>query len=85
MNLSDSDEQLIALSSMSLGQKALVVAFSFDTDQGERIQKMGLVPGELLEVVRVPPQGGSIEIKIRGYFVSLPKKEADRIKVKPLS
>ena len=78
------DEQLIALSSMSLGQRARIVAFSFDVDGGEHTQKMGLVPGEMLEVVRLPPQGEPVEIKIRGYFISLRKQEADRIMVKLL-
>ena len=85
MNMSGKDEQLIALSNMFLGQKAQVVAFSFDTESGERIQKMGLSAGEQLEIVRLPPSGGPIEIKIRGYFISLPKQEADRIKVKLLN
>jgi Fe2+ transport system protein FeoA len=85
MNVSEKDEQLVALSSMSLGQKGLVVAFSFDTDEGERIQKMGLSPGEQLEIVRLTPSGDPVEIKIRGYFVSLRKQEADRIKVKLLN
>ena len=58
MNMLKDDDKLIALSSMSLGQKALIVAFSFDTREGERIQKMGLVPGEKLEIVRQPlPEG----------------------------
>jgi len=73
-------EQLIALSSLSLGQKAMLVAFSFDTEHGERIQKAGLNPGEKLEVMRLDP----IEIKIRGYYISLQKHEADHIKVKLL-
>ena len=84
MNMPENDEQLIALSSMSLGQKALIVAFSFDTEQGECVRKMGLSPGEQLEIVRLPPQGEPIEIKIRGYFLSLRKEEADRIMVKLL-
>jgi len=78
------DEELIALSSMSLGQKALIVAFTFNTGQGERMEKLGLVPGEQLEIVRLPSQGAPVEIKIRGYFVSLRKEEADRIMVKRL-
>jgi len=65
---------------MSLGQKAKLIAFSFDTEDGERIQKAGLTPGEELEMVRLDP----IEIKIRGYYLSLQKHEADRIKVKLL-
>jgi Fe2+ transport system protein FeoA len=82
--MANNDEPLIALSSMSVGQKGLIVAFSFDTQEGERVQQMGLFPGEQVEIMRLPPQGDSIEIKIRGYFVSLKKQEADRIKVKLL-
>jgi Fe2+ transport system protein FeoA len=84
MAMSGNGEKLIALSSMSLGQKALIVAFTFETEDGERILNMGLVPGEKVEIVRLPPLGDPIEIKIRGYFLSLSKQEADHIKVKPL-
>jgi Fe2+ transport system protein FeoA len=84
LNLPEEDVPLIALGSMSLGQKGTIVAFSFDTVEGERIQKMGLVPGENFEIVRQPAPAGSIEIKVRGYFVSLSKQEADHIKVKLL-
>ena len=80
--MSKEDVQLVALSTLSVGQKALVVAFSFDTEKGERIQQMGLSPGEQLEVMRVYPSGDPVEIKIRGYFVSLQKQEADHIMVK---
>lgn len=83
-NMPENNEQLIALSSLTLGQKAQIMAFSFDASEGERIQNMGFSPGEQLEVVRLP-QEGPIEMKIRGYFVSLSKQEADRIKVKLLS
>ena len=81
--MSNQEEQLVTLSSLSMGQKALLVAFLIDTPKGESIQKMGLTPGEQLEVVRLAGDD-SIEIKIRGYFLSLSKSEADRIKVKPL-
>jgi len=84
MSISKNDKKLIALSSLSLGQKALIVAFSFDVDGGERVQKMGLFPGERLEIMRLPSQGSDVEIKIRGYFVSLRKEESDRIMVKLL-
>ena len=84
MSISKNDKKLIALSSLSLGQKALIVAFSFDVDGTERVQKMGLFPGERLEIMRLPSQGGAVEIRIRGYFVSLRKEEAERIMVKLL-
>ena len=80
--MSDKKEELVSLTRMTLGQKGLIVAFSFDTKEGEHIQEMGLFPGEQLEIVRLPPSGDPIEIKIRGYFISLSKQQADHIKVK---
>ena len=82
--MSDRTSPLVALNTLSLGQKALIVAFTFDAGQGERIQKMGLVPGEQVEMVRLASLEGRIEIKVRGYFISLGKEEAERIKVKAL-
>ena len=61
------EQSLLAISQMTLGQRALIVAFSFETDLGEKIQQMGLIPGEQVEIVRINP----IEIKIRGYFMPL--------------
>ena len=85
MNIPEESAPLVALSSLSLGQKALIVAFSLDTKEGESIHKLGLAPGEQLEIVRYPPSGDPIEIKIHGYFLSLRKQEADHIKVKLLA
>ena len=76
------DQSLIPLSQLTLGQKALLVAFSLNDQEGERIIKMGLTPGENLEIVRQSASESTLEIKIRGYFVSLPKDQADRILVK---
>ena len=85
MSMPPNDQQLIALSSLTLGQKAIIVGFSFDTNNGEQSQEIGFNPGEQLEIVRISPLGESIEIKIRGYFLSLHKQQADRIKVKPVT
>ena len=79
------DKQIISLSAMSLGQVGFIVGFSLETKDGERVQAMGLVPGEQVEVVRRASSDGSIEIKIRSYFRSLRKPEADLIKVKLLA
>jgi len=83
--MSGNNDQLISLSNLTLGQKALIVGFSFTAKEGEATQEMGLTPGEQLEVVRLAPLGGPIEIKIRGYFLSLRKEDADCIKIKLFS
>ncbi|MBL6916715.1 MAG: FeoA family protein [Bacteroidetes bacterium] len=49
-----------------------------------RIMEMGLTPGSVCEVIRRAPMGYPIEIKIRGYLLSLRKKETDAVEVSPI-
>ncbi|NOZ80762.1 MAG: ferrous iron transport protein A [DPANN group archaeon] len=46
-----------------------------------RLLDMGLVKGTLLEVQQIAPLGDPIEIKVKGYLLSLRKKEAGGIEV----
>lgn len=41
-----------------------------------RLYEMGITPGTEIEIVRRAPLGFPIEIKVRGYFLSLRKSEA---------
>ena len=45
---------------------------------GER----GLLTGTPLEVVRYAPLGDPVEIRVRGYHLSLRRHEADRVMVR---
>ncbi|MCR4337748.1 MAG: ferrous iron transport protein A [Candidatus Omnitrophica bacterium] len=76
------DPKVIALSQMSIGQQGIINDFSSEIDGYERMEEMGMTPGERVEIVRYAPLGDPIEIKIRGYCLSLRKQEADLIKVK---
>lgn len=46
-----------------------------------RLLEMGLTPGSKVEVVRAAPLGFPIEVKIRGYLLSLRKSEAECIEI----
>ena len=46
-----------------------------------RLLEMGLTPGTSIEVVRSAPLGFPIEIKVRGYLLTLRKKEAECIEL----
>jgi Fe2+ transport system protein FeoA len=46
-----------------------------------RILDMGVIPGTEVKVERVAPLGNPIEIKIKGYHLSLRKEEAANIYV----
>lgn len=49
-----------------------------------RIADMGVIKGSLVEVVRVAPLGDPIDVKIKGYHLSLRKEEAAGIAVSRL-
>jgi ferrous iron transport protein A len=44
--------------------------------------EMGLTKGTIIEVVRLAPLGDPIEISVRGYRLSLRRKEASAAMVK---
>ncbi len=46
-----------------------------------RLLEMGITPGIKLEVIRRAPLGFPVEIKIRGYLLSLRESEAKCIEV----
>jgi Fe2+ transport system protein FeoA len=45
---------------------------------------MGLLPGTPVSLVRLAPLGDPLELKVRGYHLSVRKAEADHIWVEPL-
>ncbi len=47
----------------------------------KRLLDMGITPGSLIEMMREAPLGDPIEIKLRGYYLMLRKKEAAQIVV----
>lgn len=74
-------DEMILLSQMSVGQRGVIRDFTADNEDYERIVEMGVTPGEEIEVIRYAPLGDPIEIRVRGYLLSLRKAEAQRIKV----
>lgn len=49
--------------------------------QSVRLLEMGLTPGTTIQIVRSAPLGFPIEIKVRGYCLSLRKSEAECLKI----
>lgn len=63
-------------------QKGKIVALKGSGPVHRRLLDMGLVKGAVIEVQRVAPLGDPIEVKIKGYNLSLRKDEAKNIIVK---
>ena len=64
------------LANLAIGQKGRVTGFELPAEPRQRLLEMGLTVGTTFEVVRFAPLGDPIEIKVRGYHLSLRKHEA---------
>jgi Fe2+ transport system protein FeoA len=72
----------IPLSELKPGEKAQIEKLAGGGAVKRRIRDMGVTTGSLVEVVRVAPLGDPIDVKIKGYHLSLRKEEAADISVK---
>jgi len=69
------------LSALGIGEKARVLGFDLPPEHRQRLLEMGLTVGAECEVMRFAPMGDPIDIKVRGYQLSLRKKEAGGVRV----
>lgn len=71
----------IRLSDLTIGASATVKAFPRNGAAFLRLREMGLLTGTKLTLVRTAPMGDPIEIKMRGYHLTLRKSEAEHVLV----
>ena len=66
------------------GESGRIVAISKNSPATKRMMEMGIVRGSLVEVERVAPLGDPIDIKVKGYHLSLRKEEAKNIEIEAI-
>lgn len=71
------------LSELAVGASAVVREFPKAGAAFIRLREMGLLTGTRLTLIRTAPMGDPIEIKLRGYHLTLRKSEADHVLVDP--
>ena len=69
------------LSSLAPGASGQVAEIKVAGTGRGRLMEMGLLVGTPVEVVRFAPLGDPVEIKVRGYHLTLRRHEADQILV----
>ena len=74
----------IPLSELKPGEKGQIEKVAGGGAVKRRIADMGVTKGSLVEVVRVAPMGDPMEVRIKGYHLSLRKEEAADIAVKKI-
>lgn len=73
---------MVPLSTLVPGARATVVRIDIPVEQRGRLMEMGLLAGTTVELVRFAPLGDPVEIRLRGYNLSLRKHEAEQIWVR---
>ena len=71
------------LTSLGAGQAACVTAIDLPATEKPRPMEMGLLVGTSVELVRFAPLGDPVEIKVRGYHLTLRRSEAENVLVEP--
>ena len=69
------------LTALQAGQKATVADIKLPPPDRGRLQELGLVSGTPLEVVCFALLDDPVEIKLRGYNLSLRRHEAEQVYV----
>ncbi|MFG1480558.1 FeoA family protein [Xanthobacter sp. V4C-4] len=75
----------LTLSQLVPGDRARIVGLSRSRlEYRQKLMSMGLTPGVEFEITRAAPLGDPVEIRVRGFAMSLRKAEADMVAVEKL-
>ncbi len=74
-------ENWMTLDSLKVGTSAVITAVGGDGALRCRLLDMGLIPHTRVTLQKVAPMGDPIEIRVRGYELTLRVEEAQKIEV----
>jgi ferrous iron transport protein A len=69
------------LAELRPGERGRVGAVAGDADTARRLMDLGLIRGTTVEVVRAAPLGDPIEVRLRGFMLTLRRAEAEHITI----
>ena len=75
----------LSLKMLSVGERGKISGFNQPSKAyRKRLLAMGLTPGTEFEITRFAPLGDPVEIKVRGFSLTLRKNEATALVVERL-
>lgn len=75
----------ISLNKLKRGEEAIIRGFGGNNTIEEYLMEMGLMIGTHVTMIKSAPLGDPLEIKVRGYFLSIRKSEAQFILIEKIS
>ena len=73
--------QVRKMNNLRVGEIGKIKKIEGNDSLKRKLLDMGLTPGAKIEVIKVAPLGDPVDIKVRGYHLSLRKEEALGISV----
>ena len=71
----------MTLDKLPLGQEAVITAVGGEGALRCRLLDMGLIPKTKVRIEKIAPLGDPLELRVRGYSLSLRKEDAGKIEV----
>lgn len=71
----------MTLDKLPIGQKAKITTVGGEGELRCRLLDMGLIPQTVIEINKVAPMGDPLELRLRGYELTLRKEDAMNIEV----
>lgn len=71
----------MTLDQLPLGQSAKVLKLTGAAAVRRRLMEMGITPAATIEAIRWAPLGDPLDVKIRGYHLSLRREEAAAVEI----
>jgi|GEM_PF-4545058 len=78
---------VLGISQLGVGDKAVVRGISsVSAALKQRLLAFGILPNSLIEIVRLAPLGGPVQLRLQGDFmISMRKEEAQAVKVEKIT
>jgi len=75
------ESEWISINKLKPGEEAIIRGFGANNAVEEYLMELGLMIGTQVTLIRSAPLGDPIEIKVRGFFLSIRRSEAQSILV----
>lgn len=72
---------ITSLAEVAIGARLRVLNFTQESPYVAHLQRLGVVVGTELQVIRRAPLGDPIEVRLRGYSLALRPQEAQALAV----
>lgn len=71
----------MTIGDLQIGEKGTIISVGGEGALRLRLLDMGLIPGTVVQLQKVAPMGDPIQIRVRGYELTIRKEDAKMIDI----